>query len=362
MTGEHDIVFVGLSLSSSWGNGHATTYRALLRGLAGFGRRVLFLERDVPWYAAHRDLPDPDFCTLAFYESVPDLLARFGPALAGAPAVIVGSYVPEGVAVIDALQAMRPGRISFYDIDTPVTLARLERGEEDYLARRQVPGFDLYLSFTGGPVLDRLERDFGARRAAPLYCAVDTALYKPVDGARQWDLGYLGTYSPDRQPALETLLLEPARRRPDLRFVVAGPQYPETIAWPENVERIAHLPPDRHAAFYGAQRFTLNITRKDMVAAGFSPSVRLFEAAACGTPMVSDWWTGLDSFFTPGEAIQVARRPDDVLAALDMPEPAARLQADAARARVLRDHSGGARAEELLSLLDPGVEGHQAAQ
>jgi spore maturation protein CgeB len=346
-----DILVLGLTLSSSWGNGHATTWRALLRGLAGLGHRVRFLERDMPWYASHRDLASPDFCDLHYYDSVGELRARWGGAIARADAVIVGSYVPEGAAVIDLVQSLAP-LAAFYDIDTPVTLAKLGSGDEEYLARRQIPRFDLYFSFTGGPTLERLERDFGARAARALYCAVDETRYRPTGAALRWDLGYLGTFSPDRQDALERLLLEPARRLPDMRFVVAGPQYPDTIAWPANVARIEHLPPAAHADFYSRQRFTLNVTRADMLAAGWSPSVRLFEAAACGAPIVSDPWEGLSDLLSEGEAVVIARGTEDVIAALTaMPDPVRARLGQAARARVLEAHTGRARARELLAEL-----------
>ncbi|MDN2564903.1 glycosyltransferase [Aquibium sp. A9E412] len=352
MTHALTLVVFGLSLSSSWGNGHATTYRSLLRGAAEAGHRVLFLERDVPWYAAHRDLPDPDFCRLAYYDGVEDATARFGAEIAEADAVIVGSYVPDGPKLIDALAAARPRLLCFYDIDTPVTLARLERGDEAFLARRQIPLFDVYFSFSGGTVLDELETGYGARRAAALYCSVDADAYRPTGEAPQWDLGYLGTYSPDRQPALERLLIEPARRLPERRFVVAGSQYPDDIAWPANVARIEHLPPGEHASFYSRQRFTLNVTRADMIAAGWSPSVRLFEAAACRTPIISDRWRGLDALLPEGEAVLIADDTADVTAALTaLDEPQRRALAEAAHARVMAGHTGRARAEEMAIAL-----------
>lgn len=354
MTERFDIVILGLSLSSSWGNGHATTFRALIKGLASQGQRVLFLERDVPWYAANRDLAEPDFCALEYYRDL-DELGRFVPQLRAADAVVVGSYVPEGVAVIDALKRLDLERFCFYDIDTPVTMARLEQGDEDYLARRQVPMFDIYFSFSGGPVLDRLERDFGARAARALYCSVDADRYHPTGEAPRWDLGYLGTYSADRQPTLEKLLIEPARRLPHLRFVVAGPQYPDTIDWPANVERISHLPPAEHRSFYNRQRFTLNVTRRDMIAAGWSPSVRLFEAAACGTPVISDVWEGIETLFPAGRAIILARDSGDVVAALEHSSADRRdALADAARRRVLAGHTGDARSAELIAMLGLG--------
>ena len=338
------LVVLGLSLSSSWGNGHATTFRALLKAFAGRGHDVLFLERDVPWYAKQRDLADPDWCRLAFYRDG-DELHRWAGEIAAADAVIVGSYVPEGVAVGRFVQRVATGTTAFYDIDTPVTLAKLERGDFEYLQPDLIPGYDLYLSFTGGPTLRHIEERYGSPAARALYCSVDPAAYRPTGAAERWDLSYLGTYSDDRQPTLTRLLLDVARAAPDRRFVVAGPQYPAGIDWPGNVERIEHLPPSEHAAFYSASRWTLNVTRADMIARGWSPSVRLFEAAACATPIVSDRWAGLDELLTPAREIVLADGTADVLAALDRDDVAA--IGEAARARVLAEHTAAHRAAEL---------------
>lgn len=343
-----DIVVLGLSITSSWGNGHATTYRALLKGLAARGHRVLFLERDKPWYAANRDLPNPDFCRAALYDSLDELAGRHADAVRRADLVMVGSYVPDGVDVSRWVHETAEGVTAFYDIDTPVTVARMERGDTEYIAADIVPGFDLYLSFTGGPILDRLEREFGAQRARVLHCSVDPDSYYPELGPLRWDLGYLGTYSPDRQSMLDRLLIEPARAWQRGSFIVAGPQYPGDIAWPGNVARIDHLPPAEHRRFYNAQRFTLNVTRADMVAAGWSPSVRLFEAAACGTPIISDRWAGLETLFKPDEEILVTENAEQVMRWLrDTPGDKARRLGRAARRRVLASHTGIRRAAEL---------------
>lgn len=350
MNRRYDIVFIGLSLSSSWGNGHATTFRALLRGLHQLGHRVLFLERDLPWYASHRDLADPDFCTLLYYESIEELISEHAQSMKSAGAVVIGSYVPDGVSVIDEVRQLQPRLLCFYDIDTPVTLARLLAGDEEYLARRQIPDFDIYFSFSGGPVLALLETRFGAPRAEALYCSVDTDRYYDTGEPLAWDLGYLGTYSLDRQPTLERLLIEPARRLPNRKFVVAGPQYPGDIDWPPNVLRIDHLAPSEHASFYSRQRFTLNVTRADMRATGWSPSVRLFEAAACRTPVISDRWAGLEELF-PG-AVMLSEGTDDVVRALRHVTDTERVGiADAAHSIVMRDHTGVARARELSRAL-----------
>jgi spore maturation protein CgeB len=341
------VAVLGLSLTSSWGNGHATNYRALLRALVERGHDVVFLERDVPWYAANRDLPDPPHGELVLYGSL-DELAGHAPVVAGADLVVVGSYVPEGVAVAEWALGTARGVTAFYDIDTPVTLAALARGECEYLVPGLVPRFDLYLSFTGGPALEVLEQRFGARRARAFHCLVDPDAYPPLEVPRRWDLGYLGTYSDDRQPVLEQLLLEPARRRPELRFVVAGPQYPASIRWPPNVERIEHLPPAEHPVFYAASRLTLNVTRADMVAAGWSPSVRLFEAAACAVPVVSDSWPGLHDFFADEQEILVVEGPDEVLRHLDAVDDRRRRDIGAAaRRRVLEGDTADHRAAEL---------------
>jgi spore maturation protein CgeB len=344
------IVILGLSITSSWGNGHATTYRALVRELERRGHEVLFLERDRPWYAAHRDLPRPPYGRTELYGELDELRDRFAGAVREAELVIVGSFVPDGVQVGAWVQQEAGGVTAFYDIDTPVTLARLARGEHDYLAPELIPGYDLYLSFTGGPTLRRLEREYGAPRARVLYCSVDPELYFPEPHAHAWALGYMGTYSDDRQPPLERLLFAPAREQPAARFVVAGPQYPDSIAWPANVQYVPHLPPAEHRAFYNRQRFTLNITRADMVKAGWSPSVRLFEAAACGTPIVSDRWAGLETLLEPGREILLAERAEDVLHVLRHVGEEERLAiAERARARILGGHTAAHRAAELES-------------
>ncbi|MBA3232055.1 MAG: glycosyltransferase [Acidobacteria bacterium] len=344
------IVVLGLSITSSWGNGHATTYRALVRALAARGHSVLFLERDVEWYAQHRDLPNPSYCAVRLYDSLEALEERHVADLRAADLVMLGSYVPDGIAVGDFVLRVAGGVTAFYDIDTPVTLSRLAAGGAEYLAPRQIPHFDLYLSFAGGPALVTLQNMYGARRARPLYCSVDPELYFPATtrGEPVWDLGYLGTYGDDRQPVLDRLMLQAAGSWAAGRFVVAGPQYPDGIRWPANVERIEHLPPTEHRAFYNSMRYTLNVTRRDMVRAGFSPSVRLFEAAACGVPIISDAWIGLDRFFTPAVEILIANGPRQTLRYLrDIPEADRREIGRRGRARVMGAHTAEHRAIEL---------------
>ena len=346
------IVIIGLTITSSWGNGHATTYRGLVRELSARGHDVLFLEHDKPWYAENRDLPSPPFCRTFLYGSLEELRQRFSGEIRRADCVIVGSYVPQGVEVGRFVLDTAEGVTAFYDIDTPVTLASLERGDCRYLAPDLIPDYRMYLSFTGGPTLGRLETEYGSPMARPLYCSFDPDLYFPEDREKRWDLGYLGTYSPDRQPPLERLLCAPASRWENGTFIIAGPQYPAEIRWPENVQRVEHLPPGRHRGFYNAQRFTLNVTRADMIRAGYSPSVRLFEAAACGTPIISDYWEGLGELFAPHTEILIARESEEVLHYLqEMPEEERREIGIRARRRVLDEHTAAHRAIELESYI-----------
>jgi spore maturation protein CgeB len=348
MTTPLNIVIFGLSISSSWGNGHATVYRALMRALGARGHHVLFLERDVPWYAAHRDYPNPPSGSLRLYTSVGELKKKYTWDVQNADLCIVGSYVPEGCEVASWVTRTAKGISAFYDIDTPITLTKLASGDAEYISPDLIPRFDLYLSFTGGPSLRLIERKYGSPRARPFYCSVDTSLYFADAQEKKWDLGYMGTYSPDRQASLEKLLFEPARRQKPARAIVAGPLYPVDPDWPANVEHVEHIAPGRHREFYNAQRFTLNLTRADMIAAGYSPSVRLFEAAACATPIISDYWSGLETFFTPGTEILVAATASDVVAYLsEITESQRKEIGERARAKVLARHTSEHRAREL---------------
>lgn len=349
------LVIFGLSVSSAWGNGHATLWRGLIRALARDGHRVVFFERDVPWYAAHRDFTALPDATLVLYDDWTALQPAIRRHLADADVGMVTSYCPDGVAASRwVLDAGLP-RTVFYDLDTPVTLSHLDAGEPvSWLPPEGLGGFDLVLSYTGGRALDALRDRLGARVAAPLYGQVDPDCHRR--GAPQpWyqaDLSYLGTYAADRQATLEALFLEPARRALGRRFLIGGAQYPADFPWTPNLYFVNHVPPSDHGAFYASSPLTLSVTRGPMREMGFCPSGRLFEAAACGTPVLTDAWEGLEAFFAPGDEILVARGPDDVLAALDLGPEALAALGRRARERVLSDHTADVRARELLGLLE----------
>ncbi len=349
------LVVFGLSVSSSWGNGHATLWRGLIGALASLGHSVVFFERDVPYYAAHRDLSELPGGRLVLYRDWAAARIAARAELADADVALVTSYCPDGVAataeVADAPLALRV----FYDLDTPVTLERLRvGGTVPYIGPRGLAGFDLVLSYTGGAALTALRDLLGARRVAALYGSVDPEVHHAVPPVSRYraDLSYLGTYAEDRQEALVRLLVEPARRLPGRRFLVGGAQYPPDFPWADNIYFVRHLPPAEHPAFYSSSRLTLNVTRAPMAEMGFCPSGRLFEAAASGVPLVSDDWEGLDAFFAPGSEILVARNAAGAIGAIELSDAELCRLARAARDRVLADHTAERRAGELIALLD----------
>jgi spore maturation protein CgeB len=349
------LVVFGLTISSSWGNGHATLWRGLVRALARRGWTVVFFERDVPYYAGTRDVFEIEKGELQLYDDWGSIRFAALRHLADADAALVTSYCPDGIAATDlVVAAERPLKI-FYDLDTPVTLSRLERGETTtYIGPRCLRDFDLVLSYTGGGALEHLWTRLGARIVRPFYGHVDPAVHQPCGPKDNFaaDLSYLGTYAADRQDALVDLLMAPARMRPDRRFVIGGAQYPEDFPWADNIFFVRHLPPQQHAAFYCSSALTLNITRRAMAEMGWCPSGRLFEAAACGVPVLSDWWQGLDDFFEPGTEILVANNAEDTLNALDFSANELRRIGARARDRVLSQHTSDHRAREFERLLE----------
>lgn len=349
------LVIFGLTISSSWGNGHATLWRGLLRALCRHGVRAVFYERDVPYYAAHRDLDElPAGGILRLYSDWREATLRARGDLADADVAIVTSYCPDAIDATELVLSSNAATRIFYDLDTPVTLARLATGERvEYLPARGLCDFDLVLSFTGGQALTALRTQLGARRAEPLYGWVDPEIHRPAASQPQYraDLSYLGTYAADRQAALERLFIAPARQNPQCRFVIGGAQYPAEFPWTSNIHFVRHLPPAEHAAFFSSSCFTLNVTRRSMAEMGFCPSGRIFEAAACGAPVVSDWWSGLDAFFEPGAEIVVAHDSDDVIGALKMAEGERAVLARRARERALDEHTAERRAARLVALV-----------
>lgn len=348
------LVVFGLTISSSWGNGHATLWRGLCRALSQRGHHVVFFEKNVPYYAQNRDVFEISNGSLILYDTWDSIRHRAKEELSDADAAMVTSYCPDGLAATDLVLDTSGLVRTFYDLDTPVTLSKLQAREPlSYVGPRGLGDFDLVLSYTGGQALDKLQSDLGAKRVAPLYGHVDPNVHRQVSRLDHYvsDLSYLGTYAADRQEALQRLFIDPAGLRPEQRFLIGGAQYPDDFPWQPNIHFVRHLPPGEHPAFFSSSRLTLNITRQAMAEMGWCPSGRLFEASACGSPILSDDWEGLDSFFEPGREIIIARTTDDAVTALDMSDAELSRIARAGRERTLAEHTSEHRVKELEALL-----------
>lgn len=359
------IVIFGLSVSSAWGNGHATLLRGLFRALNRHGHEVHFFERDTSYYAAHRDAPFLPYAQLHLYSEWAENLPLAREKLAGADAAVVTSYCPDGVAACELVLNSNVSKKVFYDLDTPVTLSRLARGENiNYIPVQGLGEFDLVLSYTGGLALDQLRTRLGARRVATLYGWVDPTVHHRVAASDHYAaaLSYLGTHSADRQARVNELLIEPARQLNEKQFVIAGAMYSQREGWPANIRHFEHIAPPEHSAFYSSSPLALNVTRASMAAMGYCPSGRLFEAAACGTAVLSDWWEGLDSFFEPGKEILIAESSSDAISALIQDRRLVQEIAVRARERALDCHTAEHRARRFLDLLDSPPDVFKQAQ
>ncbi len=349
------IVIFGLTISSSWGNGHATIWRGLCSSLAKRGHEIVFYEKDVPYYADNRDMERPPGVRLRLYKSWDEAMKQSLADVRNSDVSMVTSYCPDGIAASEHVLAHSQGLKVFYDLDTPVTLQALARGERvPYIGSGGFAGFDLVLSFTGGEALGEMRRRLRAKKTAALYGSVDPEVHRPVYVPEicRVDFSYLGTYAADRQAALETLFVRAARRLPGKTFLIGGSLYPPGFPWAGNIFYVPHVAPPEHARFYCASRLTLNVTRGAMARMGYCPSGRLFEAAACGTPILSDRWEGLESFFEPGKEILPAEDTEDVLEAIGKKPAELAAISLAARQRVLREHTAENRAVQFEAFMN----------
>lgn len=351
----HFVIF-GLTISSSWGNGHATLWRGMIDAMTKRGHSVSFYEKDVPYYASARDeWRCPEGASLTIYRSLDEVRLAALRDLNTADLALWTSYCPEGERVAEMVLGSRAAIRGFYDLDTPVTLSALRAGEKvEYLPEAGLRDCDLVLSYTGGRALSELQRLLGAERVAPLYGWFTPATHHPAQSMEEFRgaLCYLGTFAPDRQAALQELFVKTAARMPGERFVMGGAQYPDSFPWKPNIYFVRHLPPSLHGAFFCSSRATLNITRSSMAEYGYCPSGRLFEAAACGAAMISDWWEGLETFFAPGAEILRAERSEDVTAGLALSDRELLRMGDAARQRAMEQHTAASRLEELESICE----------
>jgi spore maturation protein CgeB len=350
------LVIFGLTISSSWGNGHATLWRALVSALARRKHTITFVERYRSYYASARDnwVPPPGV-RIKCYSSLDEILSEAPLELNSADLALFTSYCADGPAIAQLILDSRAAFKGFYDLDTPVTLHNTRRDAPvPYLPLGGLSEFDVALSYTGGRALNEFATRFGARQVVPLYGSVDPSAHFPVAPVEQFrgELSYLGTFAEDRQDSVNRLFLKTASRIPDQKFQLAGAQYPSSIPWRPNVIYNPHIPPPLHPAFFCSSRATINITRGVMAQYGYCPSGRMFEAAACGAPILSDNWEGLEAFFEPGREVLLVSDTDDVVRVLEMSDAELTLVAQAARERTLAEHTADQRAMQLESICE----------
>ncbi len=352
-----NIAFFGSSLVSAYWNGAATYYRGIIRALHEIGYRITFYEPDAFDRQAHRDIPDPDYARVVVYEaedeeSVIETVSR----ARDADLVVKAS----GVGVHDALlekavlDLKSPQRlVAFWDVDAPATLERM-RDDPDDPFRALVPEYSMVLTYGGGEPVVAAYESFGARRCVPIYNALDPTTHFPVepDPRFEGDLGFLGNRMPDRESRVWEFFFHPVRQLKDKRFLIGGSGWDQNVLEQDNVTYLGHVYTRDHNAFNCTPLSVLNITRDSMVRFGYSPPTRVFEAAGAGACLITDAWEGIDLFLEPGEECLVAESGDEVIEILEgLDAERARAIGEAARARMLSEHTYTHRATELDELL-----------
>jgi spore maturation protein CgeB len=347
------IAFFGSSLVSSYWNGAATYYRGIVRALAERGHEIVFFEPDAYERQQHRDIDDPPWAEVVVWTPTAARANELVCSLRGFDLVVKAS----GVGVLDAeledaVAALEGPIRVFWDVDAPATLARLESDADDPL-RQLVPRYDLVLTYGGGdPVVERYLA-LGAAGCVPVYNAVDPQTHHPDarDGRFGADLAFLGNRLPDREMRVEEFFLAAAAAVPARSFLLGGSGW-ETKPLPSNVRLLGHVGTAEHNAFNCTPLAVLNVTRDSMVANGWSPATRVFEAAGAGACLITDAWPGIELFLKPGSEVLVAEDGDEVARHLEELDPTrARAIGAAALERVLREHTYARRAEQVEDVL-----------
>ena len=341
------IAFYGSSLVSSYWNGAATYYRGLLGALAQRGWDILFLEPDAFERQQHRDIDPPDWAEVMVWDnSVEGCTAAMSRA-AEADVVVKAS----GVGVFDDVllsvfdRARSDALTVYWDVDAPATLSEV-KAAPDHPLRGVLPRIDHVLTYGGGDPVVQAFRALGARECRPIYNALDPATHHAVapDARFSADLALLANRLPDRECRIEQFFLEPAASLPQRRFLLGGNGWGDK-AVPANVRAIGHVGTAEHNAFNCSPLAVLNVARDSMAEVGFSPATRVFEATGSGACLITDHWEGVEQFLTPDVEVLVARDGQDVAAHLASLTPErARAIGQAARARVLADHTYAQRA------------------
>ena len=359
------IAFFGSSLVSSYWNGAATYYRGMLKALAGRGHQITFYEPDAFERQQHRDMADPDWARVIVYEPTEAAAARMLEEAAQADLIVKAS----GVGVLDewlerevlALQKSNT-LVVYWDVDAPATLERVEQNADDPF-RALIPRYDLILTYGGGDPVVNAYQALGARACHPIYNALDPTTHYPVP-PRQ-DLGstlsFLGNRLPDREERVREFFFTAVEQLPDRQFILGGSGWQENVPRYPNLNYIGHVYTQDHNAFNCSAMAVLNINRDSMARFGFSPPTRVFEAAGCGACLIMDAWAGIELFLDPGREVLLAHSGQEVVEHLrSLDQKRAHRIGNAARQRILREHTYRHRAEEFERLIGIPPSTHQA--
>lgn len=347
------IAFYGSSLLSAYWNGAATYYRGMLGELAKRGWEVVFFEPDAFDRQQHRDIDPPDWAEVVVWENsleaCREVMRRASEADVVVKASGVGVFDDELLGVFDHA---RPDALTiFWDVDAPATLAEM-RAAPEHALKRPLPRVDQVLTYGGGPPVIEAYLAMGARACRPIYNALDPSTHHPVERNERFsvDLALLANRLPDREARIERFFLKPAAMLPERTFLLGGNGWHDK-PMPANVRTLGHVGTGDHNAFNGSPLAVLNVARDSMAEVGFSPATRVFEATGAGACLITDWWEGIEQFLEPDVEVLVARDGAEVAEHLKRLTPErARAIGEAARRRVLRDHTYAQRAEEADAL------------
>ena len=359
------IYVFGSSLTSCYWNGAATYYRGIYKNLHRLRHEITFAEPDIYGRQQNRDCADIEYADVVVYRTPRDLDRVLGDA-AGSDLIIKHSGVGADDELLEAaaleLQSDRT-RVAFWDVDAPATLARVEKNAIDPF-RRLIPRYDFIFTYGGGDPVVEDYGGLGAKNCFPIYNALDPDTHYPVfvDARFKSDLAFVGNRLPDREARVEQFFLAAAELAPEFRFLLGGEGW-GSRSLPNNVRWIGHVGTANHNVINSSARMVLNVNRDSMAKVGFSPPTRIFEAAGAAACLITDAWTGIEEFFSPGAEILVASGAKDIVRYLrGIGAEQARGIGSAMREKALQVHTYEQRAKQVDALLQSAAPQQQFAQ
>lgn len=374
MSRKFRIAYFAHAVRADWNNGNAHFLRGLLRALGRLGHAVRVFEPAEEW--SIRNLREEDHGERSlrqFEETYPDLhivaydldradriedREHWRPLLRDTDFVILHEWNPPRLAhrLLD-LRGELGFRLLFHD-----THHRASSSPEQ-IAQFGIDRFDGVLAF-GEALRTVYRKRFNIARAWTLHEAADTTVFRPLHSDhKKDDVVWIGNWGDDERSAeICKYLLRPASELPEYRFTVYGVRYPQQALAALEFARVrygGYLPNLDGPATYAASRITMHIPRQQYrLAMNGIPTIRVFEALACGIPLVSAPWTDTEHLFRDGDFTTVHTTQEMVTALrrLLCDKKAAEEQAARGLATVLAHHTCAHRAEQLTSICEELVQ------